>query len=86
MDSLKSTLKSLVENEEKNEEHKQDEYMEGNESSNKTQSVSVDKNEMDLFSPEVVDNEILCVCNLCDRGLDNERPFERTAWKKCVCG
>ena len=27
---------------------------------------------MDLFSLEVVDNEILCVCNRCDTGLDNE--------------
>lgn len=27
---------------------------------------------MDLFSLEVVDNEILCVCNLCNTGLDNE--------------
>ena len=25
-----------------------------------------------LFSLEVVDNEILCVCNLCDAGLDNK--------------
>ena len=27
---------------------------------------------MDLFSLEVEDNEILCVCNICDTGLDNE--------------
>ena len=27
---------------------------------------------MDLFSLEVEDNEILCLCNLCDTGLYNE--------------
>ena len=34
---------------ETNEQYVQDEYMEGNEPSNKTQSVSDDDNEMDLF-------------------------------------
>ena len=27
---------------------------------------------MDLFSIEGLDNEILCVCNLCDTRLDNK--------------
>ena len=46
--------------------------MEGNETSNKTQSVSDDKNVIDLFLLEVVDNEILCVCNPSNTGLDNK--------------
>ena len=46
--------------------------MAGNETSKKTQSISDDKNEINLFSLEVVDIEILCVCKICDTCLDNE--------------
>ena len=31
-----------------------------------------DVDDVDLFSLEVVGNELLCVCNLCDTGLENE--------------
>ena len=31
-----------------------------------------DENDIYLFLLEIVDNEILCVCNLCNTGLENK--------------
>ena len=35
-------------------------------------SENNDDDDVDLFSLEVVGNDILCVCNLCNTGLENE--------------
>ena len=37
-----------------------------------SQNNSEDESDFDLFSLEIVDNEILCACNLCNTGLDND--------------
>ena len=38
---------------------------------------SEDENDFDLFSLEIVDNEIICVCNICDTGLDNDSELNK---------
>ena len=43
-----------------------------NENSDNSENITDDYDDIDLFSLEVVGNDILCVCNLCDTGLDNE--------------
>ena len=47
------------------------------ESSDESVNSSEEESDIDLFSLEVVGEEIVCVCNLCNTEIDNEKELTK---------